>query len=70
MFLERDVDRREFLRRAARWTLLTVSLIGTGGLVGKKGQACALAAACRECDRFRGCDLPQAQQTRRIVEGR
>jgi hypothetical protein len=63
-----DENRREFLQRAARWGLLTVSVIGVGGLIGKEGQACDLAPACQVCGRFRDCDLPQAKRSRRARE--
>lgn len=70
MTLHSEENRREFLSRAARWTLLTVSVIGIGGLVRREGQACDLAPACRECCRFRGCDLPQALRSRKVGEDR
>lgn len=70
MNLHSEENRREFFRRAARWGLLTASVIGIGGLVGREGRACAIAPACRACGRFQGCDLPQAQRSRQAEEGR
>jgi hypothetical protein len=59
------VDRRSFLRSAARASI-SAGLVGSCGLLvlRKSGGNCAKPIVCGECGKFSGCDLPKAQTAR------
>lgn len=63
-------NRREFMGRMARASLLTLSVVGTGSLMARRGSCDRAAAFCRDCAAFAGCRLPQARQTRKAASGR
>ncbi|MDD2706593.1 MAG: hypothetical protein PHV34_01185 [Verrucomicrobiae bacterium] len=54
------MNRREFWRRLARGSLLTLLVGGGGWMAGRSGR-CDRHALCRGCPGIGDCSLPQAQ---------
>jgi len=65
-------SRREFLRAAARGSLLAL-LIAASGLAarsrGTAGQRCVNRGLCRGCAVFASCGLPQALSAKNARDG-
>jgi hypothetical protein len=54
-------SRREFLRAAARYSLLSgLAAAGVMAVRRRQGERCVNAGVCRGCQAFTGCGLPQA----------
>ena len=64
---EPQQDRREWLRSAARYTILGTLGLGTAALVRHGGGAddCHKRLSCGQCALLGRCELPQAASTRR-----
>lgn len=64
-------DRRELLRRAARWLALGLLGGGAAALVARRGapagERCSGGGICRGCAAYDGCGLPTALTMKQAV---
>ncbi len=63
------MNRKDFLKTGSRVLLLAGLGVSTIYLVSnkqvKKKSECTINPACTSCSRFSGCNLPQAEKTRK-----
>ncbi len=65
----RGANRREFLRAAARYGLLSLLAGLAVGNTWKRKRACINQGPCRQCPIFPECSLPQAGAVRAHRKG-
>jgi hypothetical protein len=58
------MDRKDFIRVAGRWTILSMVAVFSAGLIMKRristGNTCNISSPCSNCGSLASCHLPKA----------